>query len=141
MSAPRIEGRPDWSNPGFGRTTLKRHPPYVYARRGGMLVHKVLRVEASWYRAVWLNKEACETGLERLPSPRITFYTVCGQMFYGHSDGKLGPRTQVCKVPAPDAVLCGRCHGTGPVFGKGLAELTVKREEAKRRLGCVAEAV
>ena len=129
-----IHGRPDFGNPDFGKTRLKRFPPYVYSRLGGMLVHKVLHVEARWYRAVSIR--SCGDGLERLPYPQLTFVTACGQMFYagmGRDD-----RSQSCVIPKADAVLCGRCCGTGPVF-PGRHERDIKRSEARARIGCMAE--
>lgn len=133
VSRNLIRGRPDFGNPDFGKTLLKRFPPYVYSRLGGMLIHRVLRVEAQWYQAVYPGD-----ALERLPCPRLTFVAVCGQSFYAGAGPRSG-RSQACAIPKPGAVLCGRCSGTGPVFGKGLAERDVKRRDARARIGCVAE--
>ncbi len=133
-----IHGRPDFADSSFGITTLKRFPPYVYSLMGGMLVHKVREVTARWYEA-----KACRcegrleySHLERRTTPRLTVVTVCGQTFYAGAEH--AGRSRACEIPKPDAVLCGRCHGTGPVFGRGLAEQSTKRADARRRIGCVA---
>jgi hypothetical protein len=133
-----IEGRPDFEDRGFGKTYLKRFPPYVYSLLGGMLVHKVLNVEAQWYQAARSKARPGGTCLERLASPRLTIHTVCGYSFYAGREFKR-KRSQSCAVPKPGAVLCGRCHGTGPVFGKGLAVRETRREDARSRIGCAAE--
>ena len=127
----KVKGRPDFRDKRFGKTYLKTFPPYVYSLLGGMLVHKTLRVEANWYAPHFGD-------MERLASPRLVFETVCGMNFYG-GIGDRAKRSQACKVPALNAVLCGRCHGTGPTFGRGLAELKVTRYEARKRIGCVVE--
>lgn len=139
MTGQLIPGRPDLGcgrNSDFGKTYLKRFPPYVYSLLGGMLVHRVLRVEAQWYRAATIKEPG--DALERLQSPRLTIEAVCGYSFYAGPHLKQ-ERARACSVPKPDAVLCGRCVGTGPVFGRGLAELAVRRSEARRLVGCLVE--
>jgi hypothetical protein len=127
-----IHGRPDmqaWrSGIRFGVTQAKRFPPYVYGTRGNAcLIHKVLRVELHWWRCRDTNS------LVRCNPPWMFAYTVCGQRFR-IDDSKWGA---TCAIPKPDAVLCGRCHGEGPVFGKHSKQLITKRE-AKQKLGCIA---
>jgi hypothetical protein len=128
-----IPGRPDldWyksgrSTPRPGVTVAKRHPPYVHGKIGmAQLLHKVMRLELRWY-------EVGPDGhhMRRLHSPSMMATTVCGHVFY------IGTRAQTCEMPKPDTVMCGRCHGTGPNFGKhGINN--VSRQEAKVRLGCV----
>lgn len=134
MDQPRTEGRPDFADKNFGMTELKRFPPYVYSLMGGMLVHRVLRVQAWWYAPARPNGDY----LERLASPRLTIYTACGQMFYAGLGRE--KRARACALPKPGAVACGRCNGTGPVFGRGLAEVDVRRRDARKRIGCVMEA-
>lgn len=125
-----VEGRPDFEDRSFGVTHLKQFPPYVYSLLGGMLVHKVEAVQARWYKPQYGH-------LERLESPILTIVAACGQLFYaGHGRAE---RSRACVLPKPDAVLCGRCQGTGAVFGRGLAERAVTRRDAKRRIGCVME--
>ena len=131
MSTEVVLGRPDFADRSFGVTQLKRFPPYVYSLLGGMLVHKVESVEARWYKPQMNH-------LERLSSPALIIRAVCGQVFYA-GQGCRRERSRSCALPRPDAVLCGRCHGTGPVFGRGLAERAVTRREAKQRLGCIVE--
>jgi hypothetical protein len=125
-----VPGRPDFYDRSFGITLLKRFPPYVYSLLGGMLVHKIQRVEAHWYtpKGSYLVRER---------SPRLTIHTVCGQTFYG-GVGR-GKRARACATPRPESVPCGRCAGTGPVFGRGLAEKSVTRASARLRVGCTVE--
>jgi hypothetical protein len=132
----RTNGRPDFKDHNYGKSWLKRFPPYVYSLLGGMLIHRVLRVEAQWYEPASPYGEC----LERLESPRLTIHAACGQVFYAGT-GKRARRSQTCVLPKPGAVPCGRCVGTGPVFGRGLAELTVLRRDARRRIGCVMDGV
>ena len=122
-----IRGRPDFGNPGFGHTEAKKSPKYVYSPRQGMLVHKVAKTSMAWYRVGPPGDH-----LIRLDSPRIVYFTICGQMCF---PGKA--RSVTCAVPDPNAVLCGRCHGEGPVFPKNRPWKVTKRE-AHDRLGCVA---
>lgn len=129
--APIVQGRPDFADHDFGKTRLKKFAPYIYSRLGGMLVHKVLYVDAQWYKPINGGSD-----LQRLPSPRLTYVTNCGQWFYGGVDRP--KRAQTCRIPQEQAVLCGRCDGTGPVFGRGLHERMVTRADARKRLGCVA---
>lgn len=127
-----VIGRPDLVDHSFGQTKLKRFAPYVYSRLGGMLVHRVREVVAQWYDPAPPLGE----NLIRLESPRLTYVTNCGQWFYGGVERE--KRAQTCRIPQEQAVLCGRCDGTGPVFGRGLHERMVTRADARKRLGCVA---
>jgi hypothetical protein len=128
-----MKGRPDFTNRRFGVTNPKRFPPYVYSKLGGMLVHKILRVDLSWWEGHYWE-------MVRLRAPRITYHTVCGMSFYGGEPQERHKRSATCAMPRDGAVLCGRCQGLGPVFGRGLKEKNVTREEAKRRIGCAVEA-
>ena len=131
-----IKGRPDMEDRQFGKTRAKRHPKYVYGTASGLLMHEVAYVELHWY-----DFGPGGHSLIRRDSPRITITTCCGQLFHAqprhwnrpNRDGK--PRATICDVPNPDAVLCGRCRGEGPVFGKNGTGNVTKRE-AKDRLGC-----
>ena len=124
-----IHGRPDFADKRFGHTTVKKFPKYVYSSNGnGLLIHKVLRVEARWYDVV-------PAGLLRRHTPHLTAISVCGQYFYINHGKGYGV---ACEMPKPDAVLCGRCHGTGPVFRKNPVDIE-KRRDAHRKLGCIAE--
>lgn len=129
----RTEGRPDFRDHNFGRSLVKKFPPYVYSLLGGMLVHRLLRVEAWWYAPV--GQGEC---LERLESPRLTIHAACGQVFYAGT-GKRAGRSQACVRPKPGAIQCGRCAGTGPVFVRGSGDEHARRREARARIGCVAE--
>lgn len=126
-----VRGRPDFVDHDFGKTRLRRFAPYIYSVLGGMLVHKTQEAECVWYSPKGDH-------LVRLNSPEINVKTVCGMTFLM---GRSQKRAEACKIPRKDAVLCGRCHGTGAVFGKGLREKEITRAEAKRRIGCVMEAV
>lgn len=124
-----IEGRPDFGNKNFGKTRLKRHPKYVYGTTGfAALVHKIHFVQLRWWEVGGKGEY-----LIRLDKPHATATTVCGQNFYLRDK-----MANVCAMPKSDAVLCGRCHGEGPVFGRN-GKGTVTRREAHGRLGCVAE--
>ena len=124
-----FEGRPDFENHKFGRTRAKRHPKYVYGNANGLLMHEIGYVEFCWYEV--LPPGHC---LIRLDHPRINIHTCCGQMFFlWHRNGQ--PRSTMCEIPEPHAVLCGRCQGKGPVFGKD-GNWIVTKKEAKARLAC-----
>lgn len=129
----RINGRPDFADHDFGVTKLKRFPPYVYSKLGGMLVHRVASVDARWWVPGGWGQY-----LVRLDSPALTINAVCGATFYAGSNGRTG-RAQQCALPAADAVACGRCNGTAAIFGRGGREIFVKRADARRRLGCAVE--
>lgn len=128
-----VKGRPDFADHDFGKTRLKKFPPYVYSRLGGMLVHRVREVIAHWYEPDRPHGH----NLIRLAAPHLTYVTNCGQTFYGGAPR--ARRSQTCVIPAPDAVMCGRCEGTGAVFGRALRERKVKRSDARRRIGCIEE--
>ncbi len=114
-------------NPYFngGRTEAKRHPRFVYSRRG-FLVHEVQSIEFDWY-----DRTCCDK--TRRKDPRTIYHTVCGMMFY------MG-REQTCAIPDKDAVLCKACRGEGKNFPKGAAH-EISKPDARNRLGCAAEVV
>jgi hypothetical protein len=131
-----IEGRPDldWyrsnrKTPQPGITKAKTFPKYVHGRIGmAMLLHKIDHVDLWWY-------ETDNTGsnLVRLQSPRMIAHTVCG-----NSWSIDGTRAKTCQLPNPETVLCGRCEGTGTIWGRGKTPKVTKRQ-AKDRLGCIVE--
>jgi len=136
----RTVGRPDFNGYGmeWARTKAKRHAKYVYSRRFGILLHEVREAELSWWKLgnggkYWVRRQ----------SPRITYLTKCGTYFFGPDPEAETPRGRksralVCELPKADAVLCGRCRGEGPVFGKGMQRKDggPTRQEARARLGC-----
>jgi hypothetical protein len=128
-----VRGRPDFQNHGFGVTLAKRYPPYVFSIRGvSCLVHKVARVELQWYR-VGKSGGSC---LVRMKRPVQIAHTVCG-----FTTWLMGDTSRTCHIPNPDAVLCGRCHGELPSFGKhgAATKAGLKRQVAHVRLGCVVK--
>lgn len=137
----RTKGRPDFGNHKFGVTRAKKHPKYVYATRQGMLLHEVAYAELRWYRIGGRGDY-----LVRRKSPSITYTTKCGSLMFGNDPEDESKRrtrkSTVCELPKPGAVLCGRCRGEGTVFAKGCQPKQggPTRQEAKARLGCVAEA-
>jgi hypothetical protein len=129
-----VEGRPDFTDHSFGKTYAKKFPKYVFSNMNGLLIHVISSVEFHWY-------DARGSYLERRDTPRVIINTNCNQTFFGHSttlsSGK--PRASFCELPKADAVLCGRCHGQGPIFGRD-SKSTVTKQEAKARLGCAVSA-
>lgn len=127
-----VEGRPDLPGFGgdarFGITRAKSHAKYVYGTSSNAcLLHKIMHVEMHWY-----TPGGCGDHLVRLSSPWMGATSMCGQFF---SIG--GTKAKTCELPRPDTVLCGRCHGEGPIFGKN-QEHKITRRQAKDRLGCIA---
>lgn len=113
----------------FGVTTTRRHPNYVYSiNRNACLMHRVRDVQIQWYAFLGGGK------LGRLKQPAMIAHTVCGM-----SKPLTADRTRTCKVPEPDSVLCGRCHGEPATFGAHGAgtKAGMKRAEAAVKLGCV----
>lgn len=113
----------------FGVTTAKRHPAYVYSiNKNAALMHKVREVTIHHYAYVGMSK------MGRLKQPAMIAQAVCGV-----SRALLPTRSRTCHVPLPGAVLCGRCHGEGPRFGKRgtLTKAGVTRAEAHVKLGCL----
>jgi hypothetical protein len=114
----------------FGVGTSKRHPAYVYSINGNAcLMHKVRDVTIHWYALIDGGHR-----MGRLKQPAMIANAVCGMSF------ALDPkRTRTCAVPEPDSVLCGRCHGEPPTFGKHGAgtKAGLKRAEAHVKLGCI----
>lgn len=114
----------------FGVTTTKRHPAYVYSiNRNACLMHKVLEVEIQWYALIGDGSL-----MGRLKQPAMIARTVCGC-----SRALVPEKTRTCHIPAPDSVLCGRCHGEPATFGKHGkgTQARWKRAEAHVRLACV----
>jgi hypothetical protein len=130
MSEPVvIDGRPDF--PGwkrFGITQAKHFPKYVYsANKMGLLIHKIAVVELHWWTPIRGGQ-----ALARLDKPRMIATTVCNQIKF------LKPgRAHTCMIPEPNAVLCGRCHGEAPTFGRNRKQV-ISKEYARDHLGCVA---
>jgi hypothetical protein len=127
-----IHGRPDFRDPDFGITYAKKFPPYVFSIRGASaLIHRVRRVRLRWWEVAGHGEK-----LVKQNKPRMTAECMCGQFF-----SLQGSRSRTCHVPAPDALLCGRCHGEGPVFSKdGWATREgITRHEAHVKLGCVVK--
>jgi hypothetical protein len=129
MSDPIIiEGRPDFADPMFGKTVLKRFPPYVYSPRG-LLIHRVERAEAWWY------DHQCDR-LIRRQSPVLLAYCFCGMSFRIEAG-----RGKTCAVPSPEAVICGKCQGERATFawkdkdGRPIPKpvLSSRRWDAKRK--------
>jgi hypothetical protein len=129
-----VMGRPDFGDHCFGKVEIVKHPQYVYSTsKMGMLIHKVLRVQAHWY-------EPRYDRLLRLENPKITCDSVCGQIFFihlPHDDRKF--RASFCEIPNPGAVLCGRCHGQPSTFAKR-GNPPCSKEMAKIRKGCLQRA-
>ena len=128
-----IYGRPDLQDHSFGKTVARKHPPYVFGIRGvSCLVHKVRQVELYWWRVGGRGGDS----LVKLKQPVMIAQTMCSQSF--RLDGDV---CRACRVPSPDALLCGRCHGEGATFPKhGPAKLSgLTRQEAHVKLGCVVQ--
>lgn len=139
-----IDGRPDldaWRDGRrFGVSRVSRFPPYVYStRRNAALVHRVAYVEAHWWEPVGAGH-----ALRRLDRPRLVAHCVCNQVLFLHRTRRhdRGPAATTCLVPAPDALLCGRCHGAVPTFGRGgpLEGDREARRAADATLGCLEAA-
>lgn len=138
-----VDGRPDLYGPDrhlFGVTFAKRFPPYVFSTMGGAsLVHKVARVRLRWYEV----GPTMHT-LRRMKVPQATAECVCGQYLYLNV-ASIRPhrrnRAKLCEVPAPGALLCGRCHGEVATFGPDGAgtKAGITRRIANQRLGCMVE--
>lgn len=124
-----VDDRPDFrGDRKWGITEAKKFHPFVYsANKNGALVHKTRRVMYHWWAGV--NHQ-----MVRRKRPLIIAETMCAQSFFLESG-----RAVVCKVPAPGAVLCGRCHGTGSTFRK--TGDWAARQAARARLGCMPEGV
>jgi len=123
-----IDGRPDFGNWEFGVTHAKHALPYVHSTwRNACLVHKVADVRMRWY-------DAKGSWLQRRDTPSVIAETVCGQfVFLGTDNRRL--RGKMCKIPDPNAVLCGRCHGELPTFS-AKRKWRIKKRWAKDHLGC-----
>lgn len=114
----------------FGVTRARRHPAYVYSiNKNGTLMHRVFEVEIQHYAFIGSGGK-----LGRLKQPAMMARTVCGYTFSLTPD-----RARTCRVPLPDSVLCGRCHGEPATWAKGtkVTKAGVNKAEANVRLGCV----
>ena len=113
----------------FGVSTTKRHPAYVYSiNKNSALMHKIREVEIQWYAFLGMGH------MGRLKIPAMIAHTVCGV-----SRALTPDRSRTCAVPEPGALLCGRCHGEGPWFGRDrkAQKAGITRQEAHVKLGCV----
>jgi hypothetical protein len=131
-NAAVIHGRPDFSDRDFGKTRASKHPPYVFGLRGvSCLVHKIAYVELHWWRVAGHGEK-----LVKMKRPVMIAVTPCAQSF--RLEGRI---CRTCRVPSPDALLCGRCHGEGATFPKrGRAYKSgLTRHEAHVKLGCVVQ--
>jgi hypothetical protein len=127
-----IPDRIDFRCPTFGVTVARRHPPYVFSVRGvSCLVHKVRRVEVHWYRI-----SDGGHGLVRMRRPVLIDQTHCAQHFRLEAGA-----SRTCRVPSPEALLCGRCHGERATFAKRgpSRQEGITRQAAHVRLGCVVD--
>ena len=131
-----IHGRPDLDYYSgrraerFGVTRAKKHPPYVFSIGGNAcLIHKIAYVELHWWEAKYDH-------MVKRHRPKMIANTICGMFKFLDAD-----RSRTCLIPSPDAVLCGRCHGEMPTFGKNGAgtKAGMKRTEAHVKLGCVVK--
>ena len=115
-----------------GVTKLTRFPPYVFGTAGtATLVHKVEHAEIHW--------SDIDGKIQNKPLI-VSAKTVCGYSFLIEHHRSKRKRAEFCVLPNPDAVLCGRCHGTGVTFkerNKGPNGITIR--EAHQRLGCISE--
>ena len=103
-------------------TVAKRFLPYIHSISGNAkLVHRVLSVELRWY---WWDAEGY---FGRQVSPRMIAFTMCGQMFH---EG----RARLCAEPKSEALLCGRCHGQPPLFGKSSPERLAGRRAFRKAM-------
>lgn len=110
-------------------TIAKRHPNYVYSvSKNACLMHKVDHVELYWYAYVKGGRKVA-----RLKTPGSVAITVCGVSKFLRAE-----KTRTCTIPLPDSILCGRCHGEVPTFGKfgSATKLGLTRKEAAVKLGC-----
>lgn len=125
-----IYGRPDFQDHNFGITQAKKFPPYVFSIRGASaLVHKVVGVDCRWWKPHY-NK------LVYQQRPTMIARTACNYSFFLE-----GSRTRTCQIPAPDALLCGACHGEERPFGRrGWARKAgITKMSAHVKLGCVVK--
>lgn len=127
-----IKGRPDFANHEFGHTFAKTFPPFVFSVNGNaLLVHKIAAVRMRWWEPYRKNGGQW---LVRRSSPKMIAETVCGCNRFLEAK-----KTRTCRVPEPNALLCGRCHGEPATFGPH-GEATKKRIPkawAHVQLGCV----
>jgi hypothetical protein len=98
--------------------------PYIHSTsRNACLIHKVGAMWAQWY-------EGHYSYMRRLEHPNLGIETVCGQCLF-----LTRGRSKMCKIPDPNAILCGRCYGELPTFShKRIAR--IKKQWAKDHLGC-----
>ena len=121
-----IDGRPDFADPSFGKTYAKNFLPYVHSTsRHACLIHKVAFVEIRWY-------EGYNQFMRHRDIPNVIANTVCGCSRFLTNGNK---SAKMCKIPDPNAVLCGRCFGELPTFSKRRT-VRIKKQWAKDHLGC-----
>lgn len=113
-------------------TFAKRFPPYVFSvSKNGCLVHKIALVELRWYDYYYDVLIKCQR-------PHMIARTVCGVTRFLEAK-----RSRTCLIPAPEAVLCGVCHGDGPTFGaRKIPDQSARRTARKWasvRLGCAVQ--
>lgn len=124
-----IKGRPDFHIKNYGITKAKKFPPYVYSTNAnGALIHQVRSVDLRWYDVANGGHD-----LKWRHNPRMSINTKCGQRFFA-SKGN----ANVCELPNPDAVMCGRCEGKQANFRKG--KYSEERKAANKKLGCLVKA-
>lgn len=126
-----VDGRPDLRDHTFGKTRIKKHPKYVYSTSGGaMLVHRIKYVTAYWYDTHYSH-------LIRRQTPKLVAKSFCQNSFFLNLPKQKNKFSAVaCEIPAPDAVLCGACHGQPRPFGK-YGKPPCTKELAQVRLGCL----
>jgi hypothetical protein len=128
-----IPERLDFIDPAFGVTRAKSHPPFVFGIRGvSCLVHRVAYVDLHWWRIGGPGGSS----LVKLKKPLAIATCVCAQHFRLESD-----ICRTCRLPDPKALLCGRCHGEIPPFGRhgAATKAGITRQEAHVKLGCAVQ--
>ena len=117
---------PRWGKEESEYELAKKHPEYVFGvGANNALVHKIRCVRLRW----WTTSPS-GAYLVRLQSPQMFAECICGATKSIDS-----PKAKVCELPAPNAVLCARCMGTGRNFPRNKPH-DVPLREAKVRLGC-----
>lgn len=113
---------------------IKLKTEYVFSNRG-LLIHKIASAKARWWDITGYRGRL----LVRLKRPHISITTNCGRNIHATSWRAPGKwKATLCVLPKPDAVMCGKCNGELPTFGKH-SKIDITKPEARRRLGCVIE--
>jgi hypothetical protein len=123
---------PIWLTTRSASRRRSASPPYVFSVvANAALVHKVAAVEIHWWMVVRSGH-----ALARRKKPKLIAHLVCGGQRFLRPE-----KSRTCLVPAPDAVLCGRCHGDVASFGKNGAAIKagITRHDAYLKLGCVVK--